>query len=213
MGALQHLDSIIYDFAVWNLIQINAISFILWIELGISLLLYNFIFPFSEPDRSIVWSVSSSGQLRVVWAERKSFFGENNPVRLDWRTERAGEAGSVRGSAASVTLTSLRLGGRYLVTLTDLQTNVSDSFNFTACKLELASALNFNQTSQAITGKIGVNICQCYLLCGILFPNIILAQSGHSTTLYSSRSCNIYIIYLFAVSPPHFPFFWDECKE
>ena len=43
MGALQHLDSIIYDFAVWNLIQINAISFILKIELGISLLLdYNF---------------------------------------------------------------------------------------------------------------------------------------------------------------------------
>ena len=170
MGALQHLDSIIYDFAVWNLIQINAISFILWIELEISLQLW-IIFPFSEPDRSIVWSVSSSGQLRVFWAERKAFFEENNPVRLDWRTERAGEAGSVRGSAASVTLTSLRLGGRYLVTLTDLQTNVSDSFNFTACKLELESVLNFNQTRQAITGKIGVNyICQCYLFAGFCSP-------------------------------------------
>lgn len=140
MGALQHLDSIIYDFAVWNLIRINAISFILEIELEIILGL------FSVPERSIAWVVGSSGQLRVVWAERKAFFGEHNPVRLDWRTERDGEAGSVRGSAASVTLASLRLGGRYMVTLTDLQTNVSDSFNFTACKLE--SVLNFNQTNQ-----------------------------------------------------------------
>ena len=146
MGALQHLDSIIYDFAVWNLIQINAISFILKIELGISLLL-DYYFLISGPARSITWSVLPSGQLRVVWTERKAFFAENNPVRLDWRTERAGEAGTVRGSATSVTLTSLRLGARYHVILTDLQTNVSDSFNFTACKLQ--SVLNINQTIRA----------------------------------------------------------------
>ena len=141
MGALQHLDSIIYDFAVWNLIRINAISFILEIELEITLGL------FSVPERSIAWVVNSSGQLRVVWAERKAFFGENNPVRLDWRMERAGEAGSVRGSAASVTLTSLRLGGRYMVTLTDLQTNVSDSFNFTACKLGSVLSTSIRQNN------------------------------------------------------------------
>ena len=129
---------------------------------------------FSGPARSITWSVDSSGQLRVVWTERKSFFAENNPMRLDWRTERVGEAGTVRGSATSVTLTSLRLGGRYQVTLTDLQTNVSDSFNFTACKLQ--SVLNINQTiRKPFRGENGVNICRQDLLCGIFFLNRIPA--------------------------------------
>ena len=79
----------------------------------------------------------------MVWAERKAFFAEAAPVRLVWRTER-GEAGEVRGTATSVILGILRLGARYHVILTDLQTNVSASFNFTACKLD--SGLNFNQT-------------------------------------------------------------------
>ena len=86
------------------------------------------------PEQNISWSVNSSGRLGVVWTERKAFFGDNNRVRLDWRTGR-GERGSVMGTAASVSLGSLRLGGLYHATLTDLQTNVSASFNFTACKL------------------------------------------------------------------------------
>ena len=73
------------------------------------------------------------GHLEVEWLDRISHFSGDNFVELSWRTERGGE-GAVRGLVSGVVLDHLLLGAEYQVTLTDLITNKTANFNFTACK-------------------------------------------------------------------------------
>ena len=86
------------------------------------------------PDSSVMWRVSTAGQLEVEWRERISHFSHNNFVELHWRTE-GGEEGVERGLVSGVSLRQLHLGAQYDVTLTDLITNQTTDFNFTACEL------------------------------------------------------------------------------
>ena len=90
---------------------------------------------FSVPETKVRWSISNGGQLEVIWLERMAYFANKNRVRLNWRLENTMEAGQVEGEVGGVTLEdNLQLGGHYHVTLTDLETNLTESFNFTACK-------------------------------------------------------------------------------
>ena len=86
------------------------------------------------PDKSVEWSVSPEGHLNLVWRERISHFADENLVELTWLTDSQGE-GLERGLVSRVSLDHLELGAEYLATLTDLITNTTTSFNFTACKL------------------------------------------------------------------------------
>ena len=88
----------------------------------------------SVPDTSVEWSVSTEGHLHLVWRERISHFADDNFVELTWLTDSHGE-GLERGLVSGVSLDHLVLGADYLATLTDLITNTTTSFNFTACEL------------------------------------------------------------------------------
>ena len=70
----------------------------------------------------------------VIWLERMAYFSNHNRVSLIWRLEDTMETGQVEGEVGGVTLDNLQLGGHYHVTLADLETNLTESFNFTACK-------------------------------------------------------------------------------
>ena len=76
--------------------------------------------------------------MEVEWRERISHFSHNNFVELRWRTEGGEEGveeGVERGLVSGVSLRQLHLGAEYDVTLTDLITNQTTDFNFTACEL------------------------------------------------------------------------------
>ena len=89
----------------------------------------------SVPETPVRWWVSSAGQLQVQWLERMAFFETETRVRLDWIMESM--SGQVEGTVSKVKLDNLQLGGRYQITLSQLKSNVTTSFNFTACKLKL----------------------------------------------------------------------------
>ena len=85
------------------------------------------------PETNIKWRITDGGQLEVQWLERMAHF-DNNKVMLTWRLEETMETGQVEGKVGGVTMDNLQLGGHYSVILTDLETNLTESFNFTACK-------------------------------------------------------------------------------
>ena len=86
------------------------------------------------PDKSVEWTVNTEGHLDLVWRERISHFADDNFVELTWQTDSQGQ-GLERGLVSGVSLDRLVLGAEYLATLTDLITNTTTSFNFTACEL------------------------------------------------------------------------------
>ena len=77
--------------------------------------------------------MTAAGLLEVAWLERVSHYAASHPARLDW--EAAGRRGVAGGVAGGLRLANLQLGAQYTVTLTDLETNTTTAFNFTACKL------------------------------------------------------------------------------
>ena len=86
------------------------------------------------PEKSVEWTVSTEGHLHLVWRERISHFADDNFVELTWLTD-SREEGLERGLVTGLSLDHLVLGARYLATLTDLITNTTTAFNFTACEL------------------------------------------------------------------------------
>ena len=84
------------------------------------------------PARNVEWEVTREGQLEVEWRERISHFSHNNFLLLHWVSQ--GEEGEVQGLVSGVSLHNLLLGAEYQVTLTDLVTNTTTDFNFTACE-------------------------------------------------------------------------------
>ena len=86
------------------------------------------------PETNIKWRITDGGQLEVQWLERMAHFDNNNRVKLTWRLEDTMETGQVEGKVGGVTMDNLQLGGHYSVILTDLETNLTESFNFIACK-------------------------------------------------------------------------------
>ena len=85
------------------------------------------------PEKPVEWAVSTEGHLHLVWLERISQFAEDNFVELTWLTD-SQEEGLERGLVTGVSLDHLVLGADYLARLTDLITNTTTSFNFTACE-------------------------------------------------------------------------------
>ena len=85
------------------------------------------------PEAGVTWRVTAAGLLEVAWLERVSHYAASHPARLDW--EAAGRRGVAGGVAGGLRLANLQLGAQYTVTLTDLETNTTTAFNFTACKL------------------------------------------------------------------------------
>ena len=77
--------------------------------------------------------MTAAGLLEVAWLERASHYAASHPARLDW--EAAGRRGVAGGVAGGLRLANLQLGAQYAVTLTDLETNTTTAFNFTACRL------------------------------------------------------------------------------
>ena len=89
---------------------------------------------FSVPETNIKWRITNGGQLEAQWFEMMSYFEDNNKVKLTWRLEDTMETGEVEGTVGGVTIDNLQLGGHYSVILTDMENNLTESFNFTACK-------------------------------------------------------------------------------
>ena len=70
-----------------------------------------------------------------MWLERMSFFQENSRIIMNWRTGE--EEGQEEGLVKYTRLDNLQLGARYEVSLREAQSNVTTSFNFSACKFKL----------------------------------------------------------------------------